>query len=118
MADAADPSGEPPRPGLSVVVRDWGRIGCIGFGGPPASSDCWPTRASGASWRAPARAAIGAIIGAAIPLALALTESWQLAVLGAAAIALFVLRRGIVSTLVAAGAIGALAATLGAPLTS
>jgi chromate transporter len=63
-------------------------------------------------------AAIGAIVGAAIPLALALTESWQFAILGAAVIALFVLRRGIVSTLVAAGAIGAVAATLGAPLPS
>ena len=61
-------------------------------------------------------AAIGAIIGVALPLAHALTESWQYAILIAAAIALFVLRRGIVSTLVAAGATGALAATLGAPL--
>jgi chromate transporter len=24
-----------PRPTLAVVVREWGRIGCIGFGGPP-----------------------------------------------------------------------------------
>jgi len=23
------------RPGLSVVLREWGRIGCLGFGGPP-----------------------------------------------------------------------------------
>src|SRR4051794_8356822 len=23
-------------PGLRVVVREWGRIGCVGFGGPPA----------------------------------------------------------------------------------
>jgi chromate transporter len=23
------------RPSLAVVVREWGRIGCIGFGGPP-----------------------------------------------------------------------------------
>ena len=23
------------RPGLAVVLREWGRIGCIGFGGPP-----------------------------------------------------------------------------------
>jgi chromate transporter len=61
-------------------------------------------------------AAIGAIIGAALPLALALTESWQFAVLVGAAIALFVLRRGVVITLVAAGASGALAASLGAPL--
>src|SRR4051794_3495898 len=25
-----------PHPGLGVLVREWGRIGCIGFGGPPA----------------------------------------------------------------------------------
>src|SRR5258706_1126269 len=24
-----------PRPGLATVLREWGRIGCIGFGGPP-----------------------------------------------------------------------------------
>jgi len=23
------------RPGLLTVVREWGRIGCVGFGGPP-----------------------------------------------------------------------------------
>jgi chromate transporter len=63
-------------------------------------------------------AAIGAIAGAAIPLALALTETWQLAVLAAAAIALFVLRRGVVLTLIAAGGAGALASALGAPLPS
>jgi chromate transporter len=63
-------------------------------------------------------AAVGAIIGAAIPLALALTETWQVAVLAAAAIALLALRRGVVTTLVAAGATGALAAILGAPLPS
>jgi chromate transporter len=29
--------GEPAEPpGLSTVLREWGRIGCIGFGGPPA----------------------------------------------------------------------------------
>jgi chromate transporter len=63
-------------------------------------------------------AAIGAIAGAAIPLALALDEAWQLAVLAAAALALVVLRRGVVTTLVAAGVAGALAALLGAPLPS
>jgi chromate transporter len=61
-------------------------------------------------------AAIGAIAGAAIPLALALSETWQLAVLAAAALALFVLRRGIVLTLIAAGAVGAVASAFGAPL--
>jgi chromate transporter len=61
-------------------------------------------------------AAIGAIIGVAIPLALALRETWQYAVLAAAAIALFSLRRSVVTTLVGAGIIGALAGQLGAPL--
>jgi chromate transporter len=63
-------------------------------------------------------AAIGAIVGAAIPLALALTERWQFAVLAAAAIVLLGLRRGVVSTLVAAGVTGAFAAVAGAPLPS
>ncbi|MQA74644.1 MAG: chromate efflux transporter [Solirubrobacterales bacterium] len=61
-------------------------------------------------------AAIGAIIGSAIPLGLALTEAWQLAVLAAGALLLFVLRLGVVWTLLAAGAAGALAALAGAPL--
>src|SRR5262249_61263777 len=39
-------------------------------------------------------AAIGAIIGVAIPLALALDEWWQLGVLAGAAGAVFVFRRG------------------------
>ena len=26
---------EPPRVSLATIVREWGRIGCIGFGGPP-----------------------------------------------------------------------------------
>ena len=30
------PPARPARPGLAVVLREWGRIGCIGFGGPPA----------------------------------------------------------------------------------
>ncbi len=61
-------------------------------------------------------AAIGAILGSAVPLALALGEPWQAAVLAGAAVALFVLRRGVVATLLAAGAIGAVAGLLGAPL--
>jgi chromate transporter len=61
-------------------------------------------------------AAIGAIAGAAIPLALAITETWQLGVLAAAAVALFVLRRGVVLTLIAAGTAGVIASALGAPL--
>jgi chromate transporter len=61
-------------------------------------------------------AAIGAILGAAIPLASALHEAWQFAVLGAAAVALLIARRGIVSTLLVASAVGAVAALAGAPL--
>lgn len=59
-------------------------------------------------------AAIGAIVGSAVPLALALTEPWQAAVLAAAAAALLVGRRGVVTTLVGAGAAGALLGLLGA----
>jgi chromate transporter len=61
-------------------------------------------------------AAIGAIAGAAIPLALALDEAWQVAVLAASALALLALRRGVVLTLVAAGAVGAVVGALGGPL--
>jgi chromate transporter len=61
-------------------------------------------------------AAIGAIAGTAIPLALALTETWQLAVLASAALVLVALRRGVVLTLIAAGAAGVVASALGAPL--
>ena len=50
-----------------------------------------------------APAAIGAILGAAVTLAAALTETWQVAVLAAAAVALLVLRRGVVETLLCAG---------------
>jgi chromate transporter len=63
-----------------------------------------------------APAAAGAIIGSAIPLAAALSETWQYAVLAAAVVALLVLRRGVVLTLLAAGTIGAFARLLGAPL--
>jgi chromate transporter len=61
-------------------------------------------------------AAIGAILGAAILLAGALQEAWQFAILAAAAIALLILKRGIVQTLLAAGALGVLAALAGAAL--
>jgi chromate transporter len=59
-------------------------------------------------------AAIGAIVGSAVPLALALTEPWQAAVLAAAAVSLLAARRGVVATLLAAGAVGALLGLLGA----
>jgi chromate transporter len=61
-------------------------------------------------------ATAGAIIGSSIPLAKALSETWQYAVLAAAALALLVLGRRVVPTLLAAGTIGALAGLLGAPL--
>ena len=61
-------------------------------------------------------AAIGAILGAAALLAGALQETWQFAILAAAAIALLILKRGIVETLLAAGALGVIAAVAGAPL--
>ena len=28
--------GESPRESLLTIAREWGRIGCVGFGGPPA----------------------------------------------------------------------------------
>jgi chromate transporter len=61
-------------------------------------------------------AAIGAILGAAIPLTGALRETWQFGVLAAAAIALLVLRRSVVLTLLAAGAVGVVLALAGAPI--
>jgi len=51
-------------------------------------------------------AAIGAILGSAIPLGRALEHPWQFVVLAAAAVALLLLRRGVVPTLVAAGLVG------------
>ncbi len=61
-------------------------------------------------------AAIGAIFGAAIPLTTALSEAWQLGVLAAAAIALLILRYGVVVTLLGAGIAGVALALLGAPV--
>jgi chromate transporter len=51
-------------------------------------------------------AAIGAILGSALPLARALTEPWQYATLAGAAVLLLALRRGVVLTLLAAAATG------------
>ena len=51
-------------------------------------------------------AAIGAIFGSAIPLARALTHSWQYAILAAALVLLLVLRRGVVLILLCAAAAG------------
>jgi chromate transporter len=61
-------------------------------------------------------AAIGAILGSAIPLARALSQPWQYAVLAAAAALLLGLRRGVVLTLLAAAAAGTIIALAGGPL--
>jgi chromate transporter len=61
-------------------------------------------------------AAMGAILGSAVPLARALTEPWQYAVLGGAALFLLGLRRGVVLTLLTAGAAGLIIALAGGPL--
>jgi chromate transporter len=62
-----------------------------------------------------APAAVGAILGSAIPLAGALQETWQYLVLAAAAIALLVARRGVVSTLLWAGLVGVIVVLAGGP---
>ena len=61
-------------------------------------------------------AAIGAILGSAIPLGLALSEPWQAAVLAGAALVLLAARRGVVATLLAAAAVGVVVALAGGPL--
>jgi chromate transporter len=61
-------------------------------------------------------AAVGAIVGVAVPLARALSEPWQYGVLGGAVVLLLVLRRGVVPTLLLAGAAGVVAALVGAKL--
>jgi chromate transporter len=61
-------------------------------------------------------AAIGAILGSAIPLARALAEPWQYAILGGAAILLLALRRGVVLTLLLSAATGVILAAAGAAL--
>jgi len=61
-------------------------------------------------------AAVGAILGVAVPLARALSEPWQYGVVAGAAVVLLVLRRGVVPTLLLAGAAGVVAALAGAKL--
>ncbi len=60
-------------------------------------------------------AAIGAIAGASIPLALAIAHEWQVAILAGALVVIIGLRRSVVLTLVGAGVIGAVGAVLGLP---
>jgi chromate transporter len=61
-------------------------------------------------------AAIGAILGSAVPLARALTQPWQYAILAGAAILLLGLRRGPVLTLVTAAAAGVVIVLAGGAL--
>jgi chromate transporter len=61
-------------------------------------------------------ASLGAIAGSALPLALALSQWWQLGITAVAVIGLFVLRRGVVEVLVGAAAVGVAAALAGAPV--
>jgi len=58
-------------------------------------------------------AVIGAIAGSAIPLGLSLQHLWQVPVLAGAMLWLFVLRRGVVSGLLLAGAVGVALALAG-----
>ncbi|MBJ7332064.1 MAG: chromate efflux transporter [Solirubrobacteraceae bacterium] len=58
-------------------------------------------------------AAVGAILGASVLLLDGITETWQLAVVVVAALALFVARLGTVPVLLAAGAAGAVVALAG-----
>jgi chromate transporter len=60
-------------------------------------------------------AVIGAIAGSAIPLGRELAHLWQLGILGLAAIWLLGFRRGVVSTLLAAGVLGVGIVLAGAP---
>ncbi|MDQ8046133.1 MAG: chromate efflux transporter [Solirubrobacteraceae bacterium] len=61
-------------------------------------------------------AAIGAMLGSAVPLAAGLHAAWQVAVVVAAAGLLFVARRGVVSAIALGAVAGLSAAALGAPL--
>ncbi|HMC08392.1 MAG TPA: chromate efflux transporter [Actinomycetota bacterium] len=61
-------------------------------------------------------AAVGAIAGASVPLARGLAHLWQLGLLALACLWLLVARRGVVPALALAGALGALAALAGAPV--
>jgi chromate transporter len=61
-------------------------------------------------------AAIGAIAGASIPLALGIAHVWQVVILSASLVVIIGLRRSVVLTLVGAGLFGAVGAALGLPV--
>ena len=60
-------------------------------------------------------AVVGAIAGSAIPLGLSFQHLWQIPLLAGAALWMFVLRRGVVETLLIAGLVGVGLALLGVP---
>ena len=80
------------------------------------STSSAPTDERGRSCPAPARPPSAPSSVPRSHSLLALSEPWQFAVLGAAAITLLVLRRGVLMTLLAAALCGLVAAQLGAPL--
>jgi chromate transporter len=61
-------------------------------------------------------AVVGAIAGSAIPLGLALQHRWQVPVLAGAVVWLLVIKRGVVSALLLAGAVGVVLALVGVPV--
>jgi chromate transporter len=61
-------------------------------------------------------AVIGAIAGSAIPLGIALRHLWQIPVLAGGLAWLFALRRGVVSGLLSAAAVGVVVALAGVPV--
>ena len=61
-------------------------------------------------------AAIGAILGSSVLLARSITHPWQWAILALAAVWLLVFKRGVVSALIGAAALGVAAALSGLPL--
>ncbi|MCU1494952.1 MAG: Chromate transporter, chromate ion transporter family [Acidimicrobiaceae bacterium] len=61
-------------------------------------------------------AVIGAIAGSALPLGLAFQHLWQVPVLAGALLWLFVVHRGVVSSLLIAGAVGVVLAVIGVPV--
>jgi chromate transporter len=61
-------------------------------------------------------AAIGAIAGSSVLLAFSIAHLWQLGVLALATLWLLILKRGVVSALLGAGAVGLVAALLGWPV--
>ena len=101
---------------LAAVVAFLPSFAFVLIGGAPLRARCARAPRAQAFLDGAGPAAIGAIFGAAIPLAAALRETWQFVVLGAAAVALLLLRRGVVATLLGAAIVGAVLGLAGAPV--